>query len=154
MKRGRSSSVRGTHEVGYARPPLHSRFKRGQSGNPKGRPPKGESMAEVPREIGETTGTDGMPRKRKLLERIWEMAERGDLAAARLILEYVDGKPVEHIEAEVGPAVYFTSDDAAEAVARIKEWQAGRLTADDLDPGEAMALEATLARPVWQTGDE
>jgi hypothetical protein len=34
----RGLSIRGNHEVGYARPPLHSRFKKGQSGNPKGRP--------------------------------------------------------------------------------------------------------------------
>jgi hypothetical protein len=28
----------GQYEVGYGRPPAHSRFKRGQSGNPRGRP--------------------------------------------------------------------------------------------------------------------
>ena len=29
---------RGSYEVGYCRPPRHTRFKKGQSGNPKGRP--------------------------------------------------------------------------------------------------------------------
>src|SRR5262245_29021911 len=50
MKRGRSrrsSRVGGKYEVGYARPPLHSRFKRGQSGNPKGRPRGSRSVASV-----------------------------------------------------------------------------------------------------------
>lgn len=28
------------YEVGYKKPPKHSQFKKGQSGNPKGRPPK------------------------------------------------------------------------------------------------------------------
>lgn len=28
------------YEVGYGKPPQHSKFKKGQSGNPKGRPPK------------------------------------------------------------------------------------------------------------------
>lgn len=32
------------HDVGYGKPPLHSRFQKGQSGNPKGRPPKKESI--------------------------------------------------------------------------------------------------------------
>ena len=31
-------SAEGDYEVGYGKPPKHSRFKPGQSGNPKGRP--------------------------------------------------------------------------------------------------------------------
>ena len=29
----------GDHEVGYGKPPRHSQFVKGQSGNPRGRPP-------------------------------------------------------------------------------------------------------------------
>ena len=43
----RGSSVRGNHEVGYARPPVHSRFKKGQSGNLKGRPRGSRSVATI-----------------------------------------------------------------------------------------------------------
>jgi hypothetical protein len=35
------------YEVGYGRPPTHTRFKPGQSGNPKGRPKKELSLAEA-----------------------------------------------------------------------------------------------------------
>src|SRR5205823_6157875 len=31
------------YQVGYRKPPQHSRFKNGQSGNPKGRPKRSES---------------------------------------------------------------------------------------------------------------
>src|SRR5271156_5847308 len=39
-KRTRLSKAKssGTSRVGYGRPPAHTQFKRGQSGNPKGRP--------------------------------------------------------------------------------------------------------------------
>ena len=35
------------YEVGYKRPPRHSQFQPGSSGNPKGRPKKSESVADV-----------------------------------------------------------------------------------------------------------
>jgi hypothetical protein len=37
-ERGLTSGKKGDYEVGYCRPPTHSRFKPGQSGNPDGRP--------------------------------------------------------------------------------------------------------------------
>lgn len=35
------------YEVGYGKPPRHSRFKEGRSGNPKGRPPRSRNMATI-----------------------------------------------------------------------------------------------------------
>src|SRR5215831_15557093 len=37
-RRSRPSDEKGEYRVGYGRPPRHSRFAKGQSGNPKGRP--------------------------------------------------------------------------------------------------------------------
>ena len=37
-KQGSKSKSRTSDDVGYGRPPKHTRFKPGQSGNPKGRP--------------------------------------------------------------------------------------------------------------------
>ena len=33
------------HDAGYGKPPRHSRFKKGQSGNPKGRPRGGRNFS-------------------------------------------------------------------------------------------------------------
>tara|TARA_B100000949_G_scaffold128081_1_gene112991 strand:+ start:1093 stop:1548 length:456 start_codon:yes stop_codon:yes gene_type:complete len=83
-------------EVGYGKPPKHSRFKPGQSGNPKGRPKGAKSQKTI---VFETLLTpidyveNGVRRKASRLELIFkrmvEKALKGDLRAAeRLISMY------------------------------------------------------------------
>jgi hypothetical protein len=50
-RKGRGGSLGGEDGVGYGRPPVHSRFKKGQSGNPKGRPPGSGSFATILRKV-------------------------------------------------------------------------------------------------------
>ena len=47
MPRTRKPSDSGGYEVGYGRPPRHSRFKPGQSGNPRGRPKGRKNLATI-----------------------------------------------------------------------------------------------------------
>src|ERR1043166_1696739 len=42
-------STSSDYPVGYGKPPRHTRFKKGQSGNPKGRPKRTESFARLAR---------------------------------------------------------------------------------------------------------
>lgn len=35
------------YEVGYGKPPRHGRFQKGQSGNPKGRPPRSRNISTI-----------------------------------------------------------------------------------------------------------
>lgn len=92
-----------SYTVGYKRPPVHTRFQRGQSGNPGGRPRRtpepdppsdlaGED-AQLLRIMREEVGVniDGQSRRitrREALERVLiEQAMAGDLRALKLVLE-------------------------------------------------------------------
>ena len=35
------------YEVGYGKPPRHTRFPKGRSGNPKGRPPRSKNIGAL-----------------------------------------------------------------------------------------------------------
>ena len=107
----------------------------GQSGNPNGRPPRGRSVAELARTIareqvpfddGEEQAT--YSRLERLVRILFTLALDGNLAAARLLIEYMDGKPVEVVSASVeGRIRTLSGDDMAallgSAVARVGEWR-------------------------------
>ncbi len=50
-RRGQQRSEEQDYEVGYRKPPVKSRFKSGQSGNPRGRPPGSKNLKTLLREL-------------------------------------------------------------------------------------------------------
>ena len=64
-------------------------WKEGQSGNPKGRPPKGWSLTETIKSMIEAEPA----LKKQLGAKIIDMAKQGDIAAIKLLWNYVDGMP-------------------------------------------------------------
>lgn len=95
----------GAYKVGYKRPPLHSRFQKGQSGNPRGRPRgsknktpslglerlnaiiKEEAYREV--EVTEQGGIVTMPIAQLAVRSLATKAAKGDHRSQRLITELV-----------------------------------------------------------------
>jgi len=75
-------------------------FTKGQSGNPQGRPKKGETLTDLLREKIEATKTakEKQTRKELIIERLITLAEGGDLAAVRYVFDRIDGRPKESIE--------------------------------------------------------
>ncbi len=51
----------------------------------------------------------------ELVAKLFDLAIAGDVAAAKLVLAYLEGMPVARVQAEVGPMPQFTADEAAEA---------------------------------------
>jgi len=77
------------------------RFKPGQSGNPKGRPPKRNCLTSLLKEAMEKTCPQDKGKRtwaQVINEQLLKMAKKGDLHAMRLIYEYVEGKPRQEIE--------------------------------------------------------
>src|SRR5215212_8551973 len=81
------------YEVGYGRPPRHSRFQKGQSGNPKGRPKGGRNFASELQEALDQTvlvREDGnvrrVSRRGAVILSLVAKALKGDVRAAGLLL--------------------------------------------------------------------
>ena len=80
------------YEVGYKKPPVRTRFKKGQSGNPSGRPTPTtnvvsalEKTLSAPVTIERNGKTHTVSRLEAALERLVTKASRGDTAAFRLV---------------------------------------------------------------------
>ena len=68
-------------------------WKKGQSGNPNGRPRTGRAFAEALRAVGEEG--DNL---QAVARKVWELARAGDLRAIGLLAERMDGKPLSYEE--------------------------------------------------------
>ena len=86
-----------TYEVGYRKPPKATRFKKGRSGNPSGRPKRPANVIDpaiIIHMIGneEIVVDDNGKRKRMTKDeiyfrRLFAKAIRGDLKAARIVMD-------------------------------------------------------------------
>ena len=79
--------------------PNQTSFKPGQTGNPKGRPPKGTSLTDVMREFLEEI-PEGQERNNKELfvQKSYDLAMKGDPTFAKLVWNYLDGMPQQKID--------------------------------------------------------
>jgi Family of unknown function (DUF5681) len=103
-------------KVGYGRPPKATQFKRGRSGNPKGRPKGSRNLAtDLAAELGEpiTVREEGRHRRvskqRALIKSLMAKSLQGDVRAAaallslyaRVITETPEDQPIESNELQV-----------------------------------------------------
>ena len=85
--------------VGYMSPPEHSRFKKGQSGNPKGRPKKPDDIYThlqrvLKRKIKPKGADRQMPISEALIRKLRELALSGDRRALALQRKILDDAAV------------------------------------------------------------
>jgi hypothetical protein len=87
-----------TNLVGYKKPPKHTQFKPGQSGNPKGRPTGTKNLAtdleeELSQKIIVTEGgkQQETTKQRAMLKSLFAKALKGDTRAAGVLINLIIG---------------------------------------------------------------
>jgi hypothetical protein len=101
--RGRIPKTAQDYPVGYGKPPAHSQFKAGRSGNPNGRPKGAKGVRALVNGVLDETvriAENGQPRaiqkRRAILMAMIAKAIKGDVRAADLIVKLMqthDPKP-------------------------------------------------------------
>jgi hypothetical protein len=88
-------------DVGYGKPPKSTRFKKGQSGNPKGRPKGTKNIASIVGQVcrervrvkGDNGGTYYMTKIEAIMKQLTNQAARGDMKATRMFFAMLDMFP-------------------------------------------------------------
>jgi len=94
------------YRIGYGKPPLHSRFRPGQSGNPKGRPRHSRNLKNVvsdamrqPVVIVENGRRRTVPARDAIVKREVQQALQGDQKSIAKVLEL----DIRFMDEEAGP---------------------------------------------------
>lgn len=121
------------YEVGYGRPPKATRFKKGQSGNPRGRPKTSknlDTLLETELEAKITVREGGeekqFSKREAIIKRIVQGALAGDIRQLHFLFRYLDGRN------EPEP-FHVTDEDDAELHAMITRMTKGGVDEDRSD---------------------
>ncbi len=119
----------GNYCVGYGRPPVQSRFQKGQSGNPKGRPKGALNLATVLlRTLRERVviGTNGRREEITKLEvavrQLVDMATSGDLRALSQLIELTPAAE-QSVAEEMTPAKSVNEHDQKVILGLLKRYE-------------------------------
>ena len=120
-----SLEKKGDYEVGYGKPPRSTRFKKGQSGNPRGRPSGSKNLSTLLSEaLNEPVIVTENGRRRKvskreaIIKQLVNQSANGDWRAVKMLLEIL-----RDIEGQTEPAAdepsAFTAADE-EVIEQLK----------------------------------
>jgi hypothetical protein len=105
------------YEIGYARPPRHTRFKKGQSGNPKGRPGGTKNLSTLVNEalnerviVAEDGGQRKITKRQAIVKQIVNRSAAADWRAARMLFDIVQ-RIESRMEAASSETAEFTAAD-------------------------------------------
>ena len=103
------------YEVGYGKPPQNTRFKKGQSGNPRGRAPGAKNLKALlidtlnePVVVTENGGRRTISKRQAIIKQLVNQSAKGDWRAVKLLLDMLNetegGSEPEAAESSFGEA--------------------------------------------------
>jgi Family of unknown function (DUF5681) len=117
------------YQVGYGKPPRHSQFKRGQSGNPRGRPAGSKNLGTLVSEalnepviVVENGGRRKISKREAIIKQLVNRSAKADWRAIKILLDIV-----RELEGRIEPETAESSFSAADekVIEQIKaRWQA------------------------------
>ena len=100
------------YAVGYGKPPRHTRFTKGQSGNPRGRPPGAKNLRTLLSEalnetviVTENGGRRKVTKRQAIITQLVNRSATADFRAIKILLDIV-----RDIERQTEPTAPETSD--------------------------------------------
>ena len=100
------------YEVGYGKLPRHTRFTKGQSGNPRGRPPGAKNLRTLLSEalnetviVAENGGRRKVTKRQAIITQLVNRSATADFRAIKILLDIV-----RDIERQTEPTAPETSD--------------------------------------------
>jgi hypothetical protein len=119
----------GDYEVGYGRPPRHTRFAKGQSGNPRGRPCGAKNFTTLleealnePVTVTENGGRRSVSKRQAIITQLVNRSATADFRALKLLFDIV-----RDIERQTEPASPETAE-FSEADEKVIEHLRSRLS--------------------------
>ena len=105
------------YDVGYGRPPRSTRFRKGQSGNPKGRPGGAKNLSNLLSEalnerviVAENGGRRKITKRQAIMKQLVNQSAKGDWRAVKILFDVLQDS--EHrSEPGSSEAANFTAAD-------------------------------------------
>lgn len=126
------------YDVGYGKPPKHSQFKPGQSGNPKGRPKHAKGLNTIVREtlggkvaVRTATGTKQISKIEAVLQKTLEKAMKGDARAQLELMKLWRAAVPDTPEVDDSPDLANATEPLTSADLAILEAYAARLSIEE-----------------------
>jgi hypothetical protein len=109
----------GDYKIGYGKPPEHTRFRPGQSGNPAGRPRAARNLSTIleaelkkPVSVREGGNVRRVAKREALIASLVNKALQGDIRASNLLIALIQRVEAEHRPADRQAPAMDAADEA------------------------------------------